>query len=162
MVSVSYLIKANQPSFRHHSILIFICLPCVLRYLRYVLTRSQTGANSAQLWYPFDTRKKVKTYTTDPTTRALANSPGSSQPGLQHCLENSSVGHQFALVWGWDPTGERVSCTARLWAAFPEHSIPQPRCLPSLCRSTASPLPARCLQPPQQLSQLLFVQAMWI
>lgn len=56
MVSVSYLIKANQPSFRHHSILIFICLPCILRYLRYVLTRRQTSANPAQLWSSLDTR----------------------------------------------------------------------------------------------------------
>lgn len=60
MVSVSYLIKANRPSFRHHSILVFICLPCVLPSLRYLLTCRQTSANPAQLWSSLDTRPTGK------------------------------------------------------------------------------------------------------
>lgn len=56
MLRVSYLIKANQPSFRHRSILVSIYLPCILRYLRYGFTHRQTRANSPQLWSSLDTR----------------------------------------------------------------------------------------------------------
>lgn len=141
MLRVSYLIKANQPSFRHRSILISIRLPCILHYLRYGLTRRQTRADSPQLWSSLDTRSVSKE-----KGEEVCDGPHDQSP----CKQPRRL----------SPVRTGVGTGSQWEAGFLRS--PKPQCLPHLCRSTKSSLPGRWLKPPQQLPPLLFVQAMWI